>query len=788
MSKRGRNRGKRIFRTVAVTLGLLFLAVFVTAAVFVGITASRAPQISALDAVPKGYRSTVLDDDGNVILNLSKEGSNRVYVKLEEIPEVLQHAFVAVEDERFYRHHGVDLRGILRAFWRGITGGGFTEGASTITQQLLKNNVFPAWTEEVGFFERLERKIQEQYLALKLERSASKEWILENYLNTINLGGGSYGVETAARRYFGKDVSDLTLSESAVLAGITKNPTQFDPLLDQAANAERREMVLEKMVEQGYVSREEADEALADPVYERIAAGGGDGGIPVMSYFEDELVNAVVGDLKKTVPCTEEEAWEMLYTGGLTIRSTQDSSLQEICEQAVARDDLVTADAQVAVVMIDNATGQVKAVIGGRGEKDGSLLLNRATMGIDQPASAIKVIGEYAAALEQGAVTLGTTFDDAPCNYDTGEPIQNAAGTYGGMTTVRDSIASSNNIVALKVFREVGREEVLEQLADFGISTLQEEEAGEALAIGATGGGVSDLEMTAAYSAIARGGEYREPVYYTEVTDRSGEVILSGEQAAARAVRLQTAELLTSAMEDVIQSGTATRAGFAGMHLAGKSGTSEEARDLWFVGFSPYVTCGIWGGRDDNGAQENTNYVQDLWRVIMQETHTGLEDREFADSGTLVSCEICTKCGRRAVQGLCEHADHGNAARTELFAPGTEPKSSCSCHVEVEVCTSSGQQAGRYCRDTETHVYLRTATEGTSDEAYLLPEGLAVHSCEEHDTFWSSWARRQEEETQWQREESASEEGQTSENAAEETAPEEGSSWWESLFHWFGGY
>ena len=710
--------------------------------VYLVIVFMMAPSISILDATPKWYRTSVLDSDGNVTLTLSGEESNRVYVSLSEIPENLQHAFVAIEDERFYEHGGIDVYGICRAFVRGVMKGNFNEGASTITQQLLKNNVFEEWTSERSFSEKVERKLQEQFLAVCLERKVSKEWILENYLSTINLGGGNWGVETAAKYYFNKDVSELSLSESAVLAAITKNPTSFNPRKNPENNADRREIVLDKMLEQGYITPEEHDEAMADPVYERIAQTAADTSSKqeIMSYFEDALLYAVVNDLMNEKGFSEEDAWDLVYRGGLTVYSTENTRLQTICEEEANRSDYYTADPQVSLVMLDTNTGAVCAMVGGRGTKDANLILNRATMLKRQPGSTIKVIGEYAAGIERGAFTLGTTIDDATYTYSDGTEIVNSDGLYEGMTTVHQAIARSSNIVALKCFQELGMDTVWSSLTNFGITTLTDEDKVEALALGGTYGGVTNLEMTAAYGTLARGGEYIEPVYYTKIIDRNGQALLEKNPARHQVVTEQTAALLTVALEDVLDSGTGMTADFADMSLAGKSGTTNDIRDAWFIGYSPYLTCGIWGGNDDNSAQESGEYVKTLWKSVMSRAHESLADTEFAAKDQLVKCIICTKCGKIAVTGLCDVTEQGDMTAVEYFASGTEPREECDCHVAVEVCTSSGEKAGSYCPHTKRHVYLRSASEGTVDADYVLPENLkGSHSCSEHTSMWSEW-------------------------------------------------
>ena len=320
-------------------IGLFALAVIGVCAgvgIYKGIIDS-APDIQTIDATPTGALSVVLDTDGNRTAKLLTSGSNRSEISIDKMPINLQHAFVAIEDERFYDHNGIDIRGIIRAGFTGIANGfHFNQGASTITQQLLKNNVFTDWTTETAMADKLERKIQEQYLAIQLEKRESKEWILENYLNTINLGQNTLGVEQASLRYFNKHASELNLSECAVIAAITQSPTKYNPITHPDNNAERRKLVLDKMKELEFIDQKEYDEAINDNVYDRIQivnANTEKG--QVNSYFVDELTEQIIQDLIDELGYTETQAYKTLYQGGLTIYSTQDSSLQKICDEEV---------------------------------------------------------------------------------------------------------------------------------------------------------------------------------------------------------------------------------------------------------------------------------------------------------------------------------------------------------------------------------------------------------------------------------------------------------------------
>ena len=732
---------KTVLRVILVTL----LAVIAAGAVFVAYCVVRAPSINVLDAKPHGYRSNVLDRDGNVVLTLSGEASNRVYVKLSEVPESLQEAVVAIEDERFYEHFGIDPKGIMRALYKGITEGNFSEGASTITQQLLKNNVFTDWMNETTFLDKVQRKIQEQYLAIALEMHVDKAWILENYLNTINLGGGNWGVETAAKYYFDKDVSDLTLSESAVIAGITRNPTRYNPITNPEANAERRDYILDKMLELGFITQEERDEAAGDDVYARISEVSTNGGSQeIMTYFEDAMIYSVLHDIMSATRCSEEKAWDLIYRGGLTICSTEDSRMQELAGEVINNPDYYTSDEQASLVLMDTETGQVRALIGGRGEKNANLLLNRATSMVRQPGSTIKVIGEYAAALDSGAMTLGTVIADSPCTYSDGTEVHNFDGAYKGNITVQTAIAQSRNIVALKCFNQIGMDPIWNMIGKFGITTLTENDKVEALALGGTYGGVTNLEMTAAYASIARGGQYTEPILYTKILDHDGNVLIEKKQTTRRVISENTAKLLTSALEDAMLSGTGVEANFesdAVIDLAGKSGTTTDIRDAWFIGYSPSLTCGVWGGFDDNRTQESSTYVKYIWKDVMAGAHTEGVAEEFETGNNIEEVEICTKCGKRAVKGLCENAIHGDGTETVCFASGTAPTEKCDCHVMVAICAESGELSGPYCKHEEGRVYLKSAVPGTEEEQYVLPASLSDPkvTCHTHTSLWDKW-------------------------------------------------
>lgn len=708
---------------------------------FISVQISKAPKISEIDATPDGYLTTILDKDENVINTLYKTESNRIYVDLEYIPLDVQEAFIAIEDSRFYSHSGIDLKGIVRAAYLGITNGfNFSQGASTITQQLLKNNVFIDWMSEETFYDRICRKIQEQYLAVRLEQEFSKEWILENYLNTINLGGGTRGVQVAAEYYFGKNVSELSLSEAALIAGITKNPSAYNPLRNPEKSLKRRELVLDAMLKEEFITKEEYELAIAHDVLAGLITDVTSRGTQIFSWFEDALLNQIIEDLVEQYTFSEEEAWDLLYSGGLTIYSTQDTQLQTICETEAVRPEWYQENQEISLVMTNVQTGAVEAMIGGSKEKTASLTYNRATDAIRQPGSTIKILGEYAAAIDTGAVTLGTTMDDAPYTYSDGTSLSNSYGYYKGMVTVNDAITASGNIVALKTLQMVGVDKVYDYIQKFGITTLTYDDKIEALALGGTHNGVTTLEMTGAYNAIANRGQYTKPYYYTKVVDREGNIVLSHEPQFQQIISESTAKLLTCAMEDVIKEGTGQAAAVSGVSLAGKSGTTNENRDLWFVGYSAYYTCGIWGGHDNHDVQSDGGYVKRIWQSIMSQAHENKENLPVVDTSDLIKKTICIKCGKIAVSGVCNNTLQGNMTATEYFASGSTPEGVCDCHVNVTLCQESGKLAGEFCPEESTveGIYLKSASAGTEDYAYALTGDMQM-DCDMHTNILDKW-------------------------------------------------
>lgn len=812
---------------------ILCFAGFAVGIGFVRGAIDAAPSLDIIDVQPQGYASQIYDADGNLMQTLVMEGSNREEVSFDQLPDDLVNAFIAIEDSRFYEHNGIDLKGILRAAYVGITNGRFSEGASTITQQLIKNNVLQGGYE-TSMADKLRRKIQEQFLAVKLEDQLdSKETILEYYLNTINLGGNCLGVQTAANRYFGKNVWELTLSECTVLAATTSNPSRYNPLTHPKENAVRRKIVLEKMYEQNFITYDQKNDALADDVYSRIqTVNNTTSGSTVFSYFTDAVYNQVCDDLQSKLGYSASQSYKLLYSGGLQIYSTMDPSIQSIVDEEVNNADnyisstgsrlleyslnyaltvchadgsestytendltsyfqsekkqatfaniyaskediyrsvrefkaslLISGDSvtsetiipilepQESVVVMNQSNGQVAAISGGRGEKEGSLTLNRALHCSRQPGSISMILSTFAPAIDSCGATLASTYYDAPYLSGNQQVLNWWGNPYLGYNNIRQAITYSMNVIGARCLTSlVSDSTAYDYLELFGLGNTDLFETSSSLASTSQSYTVTNEMLTAAFASIANDGIYQKPTYYTKVLDRQGNILLESVPSQTRIIKSSSAALLTNAMEDVISSNssyyyqygitpTGTLCQVDSMTLAGKSGTTTSGSDVWFIGYSPYYTCGIWSGYDDSKVLSNgTEYHKTIWQKIMARIHTDLDNKDFIFTDELESAKICSKSGLLAVDGVCNSSSSNASVYTEYFAPGTAPTSYCDRHYALRICTESGKSATKYCPGDSVvqRVYLHIddndlSSGTTTDSDYLAPSNL--QSCDIH--------------------------------------------------------
>ena len=786
-TKWGRKLGISLVRlALASFIGLIVCGISAGVGIFKGILAST-PRIALEAVAATGEATIVYDREGNEIDQYVSMNSNRIQINnMDLIPKHLGQAFVAIEDERFYQHNGIDYYGIGRAAWRFVqTMGKSKEGASTITQQLLKNTIFTTWTEENGnMIKMIKRKLQEQYLALEISKWYDKDEILLRYMNVINLGQNTLGVESASQRYFGKSCSELTLSECAVIASITQSPTKYNPIRYPEQNAKRRLKCLNTMLELEFITKEEYDEAIADTeaVYKRIGLYDIDyrtsTNTTAGSYFSDAVYEQVRSDLVNIAGYSETTAEYLMLSGGLRIESTMDPTIQAIADEEFAntanypenvklllnyaltifttdkervnfstenmttwfkenkdksfnlifssqdaayeaittyrsamlaklgiadREEnytesiSLTPQPQAAMAIEDQKTGYVVAIVGGRGVKEGRRTLNRATDAQRSPGSTFKVLAAFAPALDSMGQTLATPYIDAPFNYNDGKPVSNWYKGYRGINPIREAIRESLNIVAVKTLTTIGPQLGYNYLLNFGFTTLTDgvtiknqffTDVNQTLALGGLTYGVTPYELNAAYAAIANKGNYVEPKLYTRVTDANGKVILDNTNPSTKQViKETTAYLLTDAMVDVVTTGTGASCNFdSKMAIAGKTGTSSDYHDVWFAGFTPYYTCSVWAGYDNNVAMRNSNPGKEtdvsktLWRAVMKRIHENLPPEQFSIPQGIVKAEICRVSGLLPLPGICTET------RTESFAEGTVPVENCNVHFEGWVC------------------------------------------------------------------------------------------------------
>lgn len=655
---------------------------------------------------------------------------NRIWADKEQIPQYLKDAVVAIEDERFFKHNGFDVKRIIGAAFSFIKDQDSAYGASTITQQLVKNLT---GDDEVT----LQRKIVEIYRAVKIEQTISKDRVLELYLNTIYLSQHCNGVQTASHLYFGKDVSSLTLAQCASLAGITQYPSKYDPIVHPENNKEKQELVLKKMLELGYISQKDYQDAVSEKLVFKSGKDEDESVLPASSsYFVDTVIEDVLRDLQEKKGYSKQIALKMLYSGGLQIYSTVDMDVQKAMEEVYDNPSNFPSfkgdtQPESAMVTIDPYTGHVVGIIGGRGEKNASLTFNRATQSLRQPGSTIKPIAVYAPAIEYGHIYPSSIVLDAPITINGWTP-RNSGGSFSGSVTVSTAVARSLNIPAVKVLDKVSLDTSYDFLTrNLGITSLVENEnrngdsytdkAYAALALGGLTDGISPLELCASYVPFINKGIYIKPSSYTKVVDHSGKILLEADKKDSHiAMSEQTAYLMTSMLQGVINWGTGSAAKLNNMPAAGKTGTTTNDFDRWFVGYTPYYVSAVWFGYDTPRELSGIggNPAIPVWRNVMQKIHSDKEYKKFSIPSGLVKVSVCTACGKRATS-KCAMDIRGSTIATGYFKEGSAPTAYCSIHKTYTICTCSGLLASDTCPEE----YRKTVSAlGTTDASDNDPE------------------------------------------------------------------
>ncbi|MBQ8782886.1 MAG: transglycosylase domain-containing protein [Clostridia bacterium] len=605
------------------------------------------------------------DSDGQTVELTRLHGTeNRVWIDLEDISETMQKAFVALEDQRFYEHNGVDWIRTIGVFLKNND-----QGGSTITQQLIKNIT---GKNEVTYV----RKYHEILTALNIEKAYaaegynSKDVILEAYLNTVYLGKGCYGVKTAAETYFGKDVSELNIAECATIAAITKNPYSSDPIGNPEKNRKRMEYCLECMLGEGYITQQEYEEALNYELIltnsEKYVSDGEDEeeeaaetNTDIQSFYVDYVISDVIDDLMETQNCSYSEASGMIYGGGLQIYTAVDLDVQEILEDVYVNKKSFAdkKNAQSSMTIMDYE-GRVVGIIGQAGKKEGNRVLNRAVDSPRPAGSTIKPLSSYGPAIESDEITYSTAILDKSCTTINGRQWpKNYSGNFGSgsYVTVQNALARSLNTVPARIIKDmIGVSTSYKYLTEkMGFTTLTEEDEDLArLSIGSLSYGMTTLEMTAAYCAYGNGGKYYEPYSYYKVTDSNGDILLdntsnSGEQIFSA----ETAEIVRELMKTVVTSpvGTGRGDGVSGFETFAKTGTTDDYKDRWFAGGTPYYFATVWYGYDQPKAiNASGNPAGDIFKTVMDRVHKNLADKEFEITSDIVKKYYCSTCGKLA--------------------------------------------------------------------------------------------------------------------------------------------
>lgn len=590
--------------------------------------AVRLVRQSDVDTFKANQTSIVYASDGSVISTLKGE-KDSYYVSIEEMPVDAVTAIVSIEDKKFFRHHGIDYRALLRAVKAMVQNGEVKQGGSTITMQLARNIFL---SQEKTW----QRKVEEMYIATELENKYSKDQILEFYLNNIYFGNGYYGIQSAARGYFDRDVESLSLSQIAFLCAIPNNPTLYDPVTNKDNAVSRRDRILKNMLDDGKISQMDYAQAVAEQItLNRPQALAKNDYVETYTYYCATRALMEQQAYEDTYSALYSECQKKLYTGGYRIYTSIDLSLQDELQQSVndtlsgytGVNDEGVYELQASAVCIDNDNGYVRAIVGGRSQEFPGYTLNRAYQSFRQPGSAIKPLTVYTPSFEQN-YTPDTIVVDEPIE----DGPRNANGTYLGEITIRTAVEKSVNTIAWKLYDQLTPDKGLSYLKAMNFSRISPSDYRLATALGGFTNGVSALEMASGFAAIENDGYYRTPTCIVKIEDGNGTVLYDSGQKPVLIYKKNAARMMTDVLKGVITNGTGKGLDLGDMPCAGKTGTTNDQKDGWFVGYTRYYTTSVWVGYDMpkklQGLMGNT-YPGKIWQSFMNKAHEGLEPLEF---------------------------------------------------------------------------------------------------------------------------------------------------------------
>ncbi|SKA88336.1 penicillin-binding protein 1A [Clostridium sp. USBA 49] len=763
-TKKAKKKTLKILKNILISLLIIFILCGVAGAGVIFAIIKTSPPLDVDTILTLSEPSSVYDSDGNYIDDVASS-EKRDVVSIKDVSKDLVNAFISIEDERFYSHKGVDYKRVLGVVYIDILnklkGKNQMQGASTITQQLVRNALLTTREKESTFLDTFTRKIREMYLSIELEKKyLSKEQILEAYMNTVPFGGIIHGVEAASKYYFNKSAKDLTLVQAAYIAGLPQAPGIYNAFLESAQKnptpyLNRTKTVLSMMLKNNYISQEQYNEAISQVTVEGLKfnkSSSINNNRLAYEWFVLPALEQVKRDLKAQYKYTDEEVNNLLSYGGLKIYTTMDRSLQDAAQSIIddssnygsVKTKLLTndkiMDPQASAVVMDYRTGEVKALIGGRG-KQPARSFNRAAFNgskefLKPVGSNIKPLTVYAPAIDSKQATAATVVEDSPIGSDIrkqwpGWEPKNANLKYKGYVTLREALKESINLVAVKQEFAIGLQTGISYGEKFGLTFNSDDKASLAsLALGEMNDGENTLTMAAAFGTFGNNGIYTEPRLYTKVIDRRGAVILESKLSTRKVLSPQSAYIMYDMLKGPVSpGGTGTNAKFGSMPVAGKTGTTGERMELWFSGLTPYYSGSIWIGHDkpesfpSKGIGSNTAAA--MWGKIMKAAHKDLAVKDIQMPSGIVSRQVCKESGKVPTD-LCYKDPRGSQVYTEIFIAGTQPTALCDIHVEAQINKSNGKIANEFtpAELLEKRIFIKRdhkSSKTLEDSAYVLP-------------------------------------------------------------------
>ena len=729
LKKKGRMHSVLFRCTLLISL-TLFLSVAGLGLGFIQAIYRSTPTMTIASLLPKGQSSKMYDSNRNVFCVIKEENFKKNNLSLKQIPQHLQNAIISIEDPNFYEHAGVDSYSIANAILDSLTRDTVYGSCSLITEQLIEN-MDTSFLSNSTLFTRIEYSLRLHFKALSLEENAEKPQILETYLNTISFGDGIIGVDAASQAFFHKSATDLTLSESTVLAAMVADPYKYHPITQQESSKSRRITILETMLEEGFITEKEMRSALLDNPYpalsnETVQTASS------FTGFSHAALKQIAKDMMKEYDISATKFYTLLTYGDLKIYTTQDTELQNAANDIINTSSYYSGgciDAQAGLTVLEQTTGQVRAIIGGR--NGDNALLNRTTEETRQPGTLFHVLATYVPGIDMGTLTLASTYEDSPYQYlDNKKEVLSKDGIYDGITTIREAMGQEMNIIAARAQSDVTSQISYEYLTDMGFQHLTESaidstgntitDVSQSICSGSLIDGVTNLEITQAVSTLGNSGFTTEGILYTRITDKNEEIILEKNSKNKKTISSGAAFLVTDALLGEESESTDTSA------LVKLHGSNQEKTDYWCSGYTPNYTATIWLGYDDNRTFESDLTEERLWNAIMDIIQEKEPVNSFLLPGDLETALICQESGKLAVPSICDEDPRGDRTRMEYFLPGTLPTTTCNTHVEVTICSDSGMLISNDCPkkkyQRKIYIVLPDGNDTTLDAKYQLPK------------------------------------------------------------------